>query len=94
MAGPRTSLAGLQSMAESAEVNIQLDSHVGGDIYRPMHPLRSYVAFHKLREKNSNGKRRQLKLGTHLAKLTPSKYLGPHQVSASRYSYYRSYLWN
>ena len=33
-------------VAETAEVNIQLDSHVGGDIYRPLHPLRSFVAFH------------------------------------------------
>ena len=40
------------SQAETAEVNIQLDSHVGGDIYRPMHPLRTYVAFHKLRGQN------------------------------------------
>ena len=37
---------------ETVEVNIQLDSHVGGDIYRPMHPLRTFVAFHKLRTKN------------------------------------------
>ena len=44
-------------------------------------------------EKISNEKRRQLKLGTHLAKLTPSKYLGPHQVSACWSSYYLSCLW-
>ena len=37
------------TVPETAEVNIQLDSHVGGDIYRPMHPLMTFVAFHKLR---------------------------------------------
>ena len=36
---------------ETAEVSLQLDSSVGGDIYRPMHPLRTFIAFHKLREK-------------------------------------------
>ena len=39
------------SVAETAEVNMQLDSHVRGDIYRPLHPLRNFVAFHKLGEK-------------------------------------------
>ena len=56
-------------VTETAEVNIQPDSHVGGDIYRPMHPLRTFISFHKLREKFSNGKMRQLKLGIYLAKL-------------------------
>ena len=37
--------------------NIQLDSHVGGDIYKPMHPLRTFVAFRKLRKKNFNWKK-------------------------------------
>ena len=37
--------------AETAEVNKLLDSHVGGDIYRPIHPLTTFVAFHKLRKK-------------------------------------------
>ena len=32
-------------------------------------------------------------LGTYLAKLTPSKYLGPHQVSAGWSTYYLSCLW-
>ena len=41
----------LIAVAETAELNVQLDSHVGGDIYSPMHPLRTFVAFHKLWEK-------------------------------------------
>ena len=69
-------------LPETAEVNIQVDSHAGGDIYRPMHPLRTFVAFTIGGKNSSNSKRRQLKLGTSLAELTPSKYLGPHNLSA------------
>ena len=31
---------------ETAAVNIQLDSYVGGIISRTMHPLRAFVTFH------------------------------------------------
>ena len=80
--------------AETAKVNIQLYSHAGGDIYWLMHPMKTFVAFHKLRENVLNGKGRQLKLGSYLAKLTPRKYLVPHQVSACWSSYYLSGLWH
>ena len=36
---------------KTAEVNILLGSYVGGDIYMPMHPLRTFVAFQELRGK-------------------------------------------
>ena len=67
---------------ETAAVNKQLDSHVGGDIYKPMKPFKTYVALYKWRKNSSYTKRRQIKLGTYLARLTPIKYLGPHNVSA------------
>ena len=38
-------------LSETAEVNMQLDFHAGGEIYRCKHPLRTYVAFQKLRKK-------------------------------------------
>ena len=66
---------------ETAAVNKLLDTHAGGDIYRCKHPLRTSVAIYKWRKKSSNAKRRQLKFGTYLAKLTSSQYLGPHKVS-------------
>ena len=37
--------------SEIAEENMQPDSYVGGDIFRLMYPLRTFVAFHKLRKK-------------------------------------------
>ena len=46
-----------------------------------MHPLRTFVGFRKWRKYSSKSKS-QIKLGTYLGKLTPSKYLGPHKVSA------------
>ena len=48
---------------------------------RCMHPLKTFVALYKWRKNSSNAKRRQLKLGTYLAKLIPIKYLGPHKMS-------------
>ena len=38
-------------MSETAVVNIQLDSHAVGDVYRFIYPLRTFVAFHKWRKK-------------------------------------------
>ena len=55
---PRTSLEGLTADPETAEVNIQLGSHADGDIYKSMHPLKVFVAFHKMRKNSMNEKRR------------------------------------
>ena len=65
-------------MTVRAAVNKQLDSYIGGDIYRPVHPLRTFVTFYKW------SKYLQIQKGDSLslAKLTSSKYLRPHNISA------------
>ena len=45
------------AIAETAALDKQLDSHLGGDIYRPMHPLKTSAAFHKWRKKISKNKK-------------------------------------
>ena len=41
-----------RAVSETAEVNTQVDSHVDGDINRPMHPLRTIDAFSQTEENN------------------------------------------
>ena len=38
------------ALSETAAVNILLDFHAGGDIFRYMHLLRTLVTFHKWRK--------------------------------------------
>ena len=66
---------------ETAAIYKLLNSHAGGDIYRCMHLLRTLFAFTNWLNYSLNAKRRLLKFGTYLAKLTSRKYLGPHKVS-------------
>ena len=42
--------------SEAAELNILLDSHAVRAIYRPMHPLKTFVAHHNLRKNSSSAK--------------------------------------
>ena len=41
---------------ETATVNKLLDSYTSGDIYRCIHPLRTFAAFDKWRKNSSNAK--------------------------------------